>query len=409
MSLPVVTTPLLPTATSDALTARHMPLLMQDVADPAPLVAMGVSVIDAAGPSPSSKFVVTPPMAGQVIEYALWFDWDIQHLYDLEHVWVHLDANGAVVRVEGTMHGMRVCADAGTGLPEMQGDRPVLYLEPGKHAVWPAPRAMEAIAGGMIRAACGQEAGLGGVHTGNSFVESGKIRPNSMDDRLARLALRRAGFAPRFRFAPAPDVPMVSWPVLADWIPSHVTAVMAELPNQVPHLAAVFLDCGDTLIDEATEVKRAGTEVVLEANEIPHAMQAVRDLHSAGYRLALVADGPCETFENLLKPRGIWDLMEGLAISGAVGVLKPAPEMFTTAMAALDLPNSARNRVIMVGNNLSRDIRGANDFGLRSIFVGWSTRRSQRPENPSEVPDRTIRTLDQLVPTIEAMELELVS
>ena len=29
-----------------------------------------------------------------VIEYAVWWDWDIEHLYELEHIWVLLDENG---------------------------------------------------------------------------------------------------------------------------------------------------------------------------------------------------------------------------------------------------------------------------------------------------------------------------
>jgi putative hydrolase of the HAD superfamily len=411
MSLPSIATPPVPAAPADAedyaLALRHQPILQIDLNEPAPPLVQGYSVLHKAGPSPSSKFQIVPPPGGVVIEYATWHDWDIQHLYDLEHIWVHLSAEGQPVRVEGTMHGMRVAADSGDGLPEMRGARPVLYLEPGKHAVWTQTRPMPFIAGEMIRRVCGPDAGEQGVHLGNRFAEALAYTATAYDQRLARLALKRAAFVPSFAFRQAADVPVVGWPTLEAWIPQRVTALLGALPDLVPHLAAVFLDCGDTLIDEATEVKCPGTEVVLEADEIPHAMDAVRGLYAQGHRIALVADGPRETFENLLKPRGIWQLTEAQAISGDVGALKPSPQMFAAAMDALGLRDEDRPRVVMVGNNLARDIRGANAFGLKSIFVAWSKRRSHQPDGPKEHPDARITMLSQLVPAIDAMELAL--
>ena len=60
-------------------------------------------------------------------------------------------------------------------------------------------------------------------------------------------------------------------------------------------ILAVCLDCGDTLVDEATEVKDA-LEVSQKADLIPGAGDLVRELKQRGYPLALVADGPTGTF-----------------------------------------------------------------------------------------------------------------
>ncbi len=388
-----------------ALAERHRPVLMLDRAEPSPPLAMGYSVVRSAEKSPSSKFQLAPPEGGVVIEYAIWHDWDIQHLYDLEHAWVHVDRRGDVVRVEGSMHGLRVAIDDGSGLPDLRGGRPVLYVEPGKHALWGISRIMRFMGGSKIAEMCGREAGAGGIHLGNEFAEAGAWTASPRDHRLAGLAMKRAAFVPRFAFVAAEEPVLIPWKTLAAWIPARMRALIAALPEAVPHLAAVFLDCGDTLIDEATEVKKPGSEVVTEADEIPFAMDAVRTLHRLGYRLALVADGPRETFENMLKPRGIWDLMECHAISGDVGEHKPSPKMFAAALSGLGLGAEANPRIVMVGNNLARDIRGANDFGLISLFVSWSKRRTHVPADVAEEPHFRIDRLDQLVSKIEAIEL----
>lgn len=175
------------------------------------------------------------------------------------------------------------------------------------------------------------------------------------------------------------------------------------------HIKAVLLDCGDTLIDEGTEVRRHGTDVVLSGELIPGAREMLAALGESGYRLALVADGPRETFENLLKPKGLWNAFEAHVISGDLGVLKPSQKMFATAFKRLGLDEADAGAVVMVGNNLMRDIKGANRFGIRSVFFTWSDRRTHEPADPEEVPDHTIRTLAELPPLLNAIERQMVA
>ncbi len=87
-------------------------------------------------------------------------------------------------------------------------------------------------------------------------------------------------------------------------------------------LQAVCLDCGDTLVDEGTEVKDG--DVSLRAELIPTGAELLHALKQRGYRLALVADGPAATFENHLGPYGLYELFDAYAISGEVGVQKLA-------------------------------------------------------------------------------------
>ena len=393
-----------------ALAERHRPRLMLCETEPYSPLAFGYTIFREKGQSPSSKFQVRPRPGGISIEYAIWYDWDIQHLYDLEHVWVHLDAEGEIVSVEASRHGRRVVMERENRICEADGGRPVLYAEPGKHAHWASGEEMAECAGRMIAVMCHELAACEGVHTGNAFVEAGLVKPNVRDHRLARLKLTRDAFEPSFVFARSSDeheVALASWDRLAAWIPQRLENLFASLPRAVPHLRAVLLDCGDTIADEATEEKRPGSEVVLRASLIPGAAAMVRGLAEAGYRLALVADGPRETFENILKPVGLWDVFEAHIISGEIGELKPSTKMFDAAFKALALTDADKPFVAMVGNNLSRDIKGANDFGIQSVFFGWSEQRTHIPADPSETPDHSIFEPSQLLPLLREIEQRL--
>jgi HAD superfamily hydrolase (TIGR01549 family) len=168
-------------------------------------------------------------------------------------------------------------------------------------------------------------------------------------------------------------------------------------------ILAVCLDCGDTLIDEATEEKNEH-EVSLRADLIPGADTLLHELKRLGYPLALVADGPADTFKNNLGPYGLYDLFDVYAISEEVGVSKPDRKMFDVALSQLDIAEDAYGQVIMVGNNLSRDIRGANHLGMISVWLDWAPRRSKIPADSTEAPDYTIKMPMELLPILKKLE-----
>lgn len=338
----------------EKLAVAHRPLLRCCRTEPYPPNRLGWFVATKPLRSPSSAFELVPRGAA-VVEYTIWYDWDIGHLYDLEHVWVHVDDDGNVIAVEGSQHGRRVDL---TGC-EVEAGRPVVYLEPGKHAIWSSPASMAADYS-RIAAQCGPFAGNDGVHVDNPFGDRGEIVATPFEHRLARLKLKRDAFVPAFDFSrssPSETAPLVPWGDLATWVPGRVRALIAELSDSVPHLEAVFLDCGDTLADEGTEAKDEATEIVSSADLIPGAENLTRRLLARGYRLALVADGPRETFVNILGQHGLWNDFEAHVISGDLGVAKPHRRMFETALTTLGLPAEAAGRVVMVGttsNAISR-------------------------------------------------------
>jgi putative hydrolase of the HAD superfamily len=171
----------------------------------------------------------------------------------------------------------------------------------------------------------------------------------------------------------------------------------------VHRILAVCVDSGDTLVDEGTEIKDANG-VVQQAELIPGAAQMIREIKQLNYPLALVADGPVLSFQNIFGQYGLYDLFDAFAISESVGVEKPDAAIFHHALTQLGISPMDYGRVIMLGNNLSRDIKGANQLGIISVWLNWSPRRSKIPADHLEAPSYTITTPDSFMPLLQRIE-----
>jgi len=164
-------------------------------------------------------------------------------------------------------------------------------------------------------------------------------------------------------------------------------------------IIALLFDLGDTLMVEESEVKDAeGT--TLRADLIPGMAEALRWFKEQGYGLALVADSRPNTPINVLQQHGLHHLFDYLAISEVVGVEKPAAPIFQVALEALHIPGSDYDRVAMVGNNLERDVVGANRLGLISIFFHGNDRRRSQPLTAEEEPRYKVSSAQELVSLI---------
>lgn len=168
----------------------------------------------------------------------------------------------------------------------------------------------------------------------------------------------------------------------------------------------LFIDSGDTLVDESTEI-RDDTGVVVQAELIPGAAEAVRTLWRQGYRIALVADGLRASFDRIYRQHGLEGCFEARAISGDLGVCKPHARMFISAMEQMGFTDADKDRIVMVGNNLERDIAGANRLGLTSILMSWTTRYRLQPRVPEETPDFVVARPDELPALLAELDRQM--
>ena len=168
----------------------------------------------------------------------------------------------------------------------------------------------------------------------------------------------------------------------------------------------IFTDSGDTIIDEATQVYD-DRHIVQEASFIPGADRVLRQLHEEGYTIALVADGEWESFQNVYRRSGLDDCFDAWVVSEVVGQQKPAAIMFETAYEKLGLTEADKSRIVMIGNNLKKDVAGANRQGLISVWLDWSPRYFHTGEEPDWQPDYTVHTPEELLALIHRLEAEL--
>jgi FMN phosphatase YigB (HAD superfamily) len=167
-------------------------------------------------------------------------------------------------------------------------------------------------------------------------------------------------------------------------------------------IVAVLFDLGDVIMQEETEVKDEQRNT-LGAELVPGMDEALHTLKSRGYKFGLVADTHFKTAWNVLHQHGLYELFETRAISEQVGCEKPAPLIFRVALGALKIAPQDYPRVVMVGNNLVRDVRGANRLGLISVWFHWNDRYLPDPDIV-DTPRSEVHTTPDLVELIDRIE-----
>lgn len=135
----------------------------------------------------------------------------------------------------------------------------------------------------------------------------------------------------------------------------------------------------------------------------PDTHETLAALHNMGYRLAIISNASnTPDLNRLIDNHNLRHYFEVVVISAEEGIRKPDPRIFTKTLKRLGAkPESA----IMVGDTLPADVLGAQNSGIKSV---WITRRANRPENndmlESIQPDYTIPDLTSLISLIDQIE-----
>lgn len=109
-----------------------------------------------------------------------------------------------------------------------------------------------------------------------------------------------------------------------------------------------------------------GREVVQGARLLDDAQETVAAL-AAKYRLGVVSNYPHgPVVEATLERFGMRQHFEVIVVSSDTGWMKPHPECYAPALAALPAP---RSKTLMVGDDLRNDVKGAKALGLHTAWI----------------------------------------
>ncbi len=126
----------------------------------------------------------------------------------------------------------------------------------------------------------------------------------------------------------------------------------------------------------------------------PGAIETIRHFKSEGIPLALLTNGSSEYQRSKIERFGLAPYFSHILIEGELGMGKPDEQVFRRALELLGVVDPSR--AWMVGDRLETDVRPAQKLGIYAIWVDW--RGEGLPESSTVQPDRTIRSLSELLP-----------
>ncbi|MBQ8502721.1 MAG: YjjG family noncanonical pyrimidine nucleotidase [Clostridia bacterium] len=102
-------------------------------------------------------------------------------------------------------------------------------------------------------------------------------------------------------------------------------------------------------------------------NTLEGAKELCEELKNDGYDLYIVTNGVAATQAKRLKKSGLLPFFSKIYVSDAVGFPKPKKEFFDYVLK--EIPEKDKSRILLVGDSLTSDIRGAMNAELDSAWL----------------------------------------
>jgi len=116
------------------------------------------------------------------------------------------------------------------------------------------------------------------------------------------------------------------------------------------------------------------------------------------YRLGALSDAQSAWAMPELRAVGLDSFFETVVVSGDLGYRKPDPRIFSLAFARMQL---SPEDVLFVGNDMYRDIYGAQQAGMRAVYFASNQGRTKYKETE---PDYIIYNFGELLTAIAFLE-----
>ena len=168
-------------------------------------------------------------------------------------------------------------------------------------------------------------------------------------------------------------------------IARYSTEYTHSLPAEKLHQLPLFL----------AEAYRAASRFRLKP--YPGVTETIKQLIPK-YRLAAISDGQTAYAMAELNAVGLSGYFESVTVSGDLGYRKPDRRMFESALTAINLKSQD---VLFVGNDMYRDVYGAKNLGMKTVFFK-SNQGTQEKEGVT--PDYIIYNFPELLNAVRFFE-----
>ncbi|MFZ5827952.1 MAG: HAD family hydrolase [Bacillota bacterium] len=128
----------------------------------------------------------------------------------------------------------------------------------------------------------------------------------------------------------------------------------------------------------------------------PEIDSLLAELRSRGYRLGIVTNGVPDLQREKIDGCGVAHLFEASVVSGEIDCGKPDPGIFRHICGELGVEVA---ECVMVGDNPARDVAGAMNAGMRSVWVS----RHGRERDTRYPGDLACTDLSAILPWLEGL------
>ncbi len=181
-----------------------------------------------------------------------------------------------------------------------------------------------------------------------------------------------------------------------DLLETTYTSVLREILKDKQ-----YADVSDDTIRAALDQLFAVTQNnwTLEEDAIP----TLKKLVDSGYRLGIISNaGDDQDVQQLARKFGIHSYFDFILTSAACSYRKPHPRIFELALANWYLlPAEA----VMVGDNLTADIQGAQNAGMFGVWINRRADPSMEKQEPVS-PDASLSSLAELPSLLDQLQVQ---
>lgn len=207
---------------------KYTPYIYFDENEPFFPEMIGYTIFNEAKNSPSFNRKIDIGKKGIVcaIEYAIYWNYDITHLYDLEHYWVFIGKDGEVIDAQGSFHGKYITVLMKDRSNIVDNTHVKIYSQPGKHAFAPLPMLFDYVPD--VELSTYEAVGTDGLVVMEKIAR-GRYNTTDEIDKAIKSYMQKYKFRPSNKYTKLyniEDTQLVEWKVLDQKIPE---LIMGEL------------------------------------------------------------------------------------------------------------------------------------------------------------------------------------